>query len=102
MPVIVWAPARPVQASGQTGSRSIARWKQTSTPAPEIVRRALVLPEPSDGLVDHPNRADIISVSVGTDPNLALKTRKGHRFYHSAPSLKGVWYPSLFNHATDQ
>ena len=37
------------------------------------------------------------SVSVGTDPNLALKTRKGTGFY-KVPSLKGVWCRGLFNH----
>src|SRR6185295_4336100 len=46
---------------------------------------------------DHPNRADILPVSVGTDPNLALKTRKGTGFY-KVPSLKGVWYRGLFGH----
>ena len=46
---------------------------------------------------NHPNRADIMSVSVGTDPNLALKTRKGTGFY-KVPSLKGVWYRGLMNH----
>ena len=46
---------------------------------------------------DHPNRADVMSVSVGTDPNLALKTRKGTGFY-KVPSLKGVWYRGMFNH----
>lgn len=34
---------------------------------------------------DHPNRADILSASVGTDPGLALKTRKGTGF-HKIPS----------------
>jgi hypothetical protein len=46
---------------------------------------------------DHPNRADIMSISVGTDPNLALKTRKGTGLY-KVPSLKGVWYRGLLNH----
>ena len=46
---------------------------------------------------DHPNRADVMPLSVGTDPNLALKTRKGTGFY-KVPSLKGVWYRSMFNH----
>jgi Di-haem oxidoreductase, putative peroxidase len=46
---------------------------------------------------DHPNRSDVMTVSVGTDPNLALKTRKGTGFY-KVPSLKGVWYRPLFNH----
>lgn len=38
---------------------------------------------------DHPNKADIRR-SVGTDPGLALKTRKGTGFY-KIPSLRGVW-----------
>jgi hypothetical protein len=46
---------------------------------------------------DHPNRADVMPISVGTDSNLALKTRKGTGFY-KVPSLKGVWYRGMFNH----
>jgi hypothetical protein len=46
---------------------------------------------------DHPNRADILAVSVGTDPNLALKTRKGTGLY-KVPSLRGVWYRPLLSH----
>ncbi|HEV2424379.1 MAG TPA: hypothetical protein VGZ29_06095, partial [Terriglobia bacterium] len=36
-------------------------------------------------------RYDIMPISVGTDPNLALKTRRGTGYY-KVPSLKGVWY----------
>jgi hypothetical protein len=46
---------------------------------------------------DHPYRADIMAVSVGTDPNLALKTRKGTGLY-KVPSLRGIWYRGLLNH----
>ena len=46
---------------------------------------------------DHPLRPDIMAVSVGTDPNLALKTRKGTGFY-KVPSLKGLWYRGFLNH----
>jgi hypothetical protein len=46
---------------------------------------------------DHPLRADIMSISVGTDPGLALKTRKGTGLY-KIPSLRGVWYRGLFGH----
>ena len=46
---------------------------------------------------DHPLRADILSVSVGTDPSLALKTRKGTGLY-KVPSLRGVWYRGLYGH----
>ena len=49
---------------------------------------------------NHPNRDDITSVSVGTDPGLALKTRKGTGFY-KIPSLRGVWYrPRLLHDAS--
>jgi hypothetical protein len=37
---------------------------------------------------DHPLRSDIMPVSVGTDPSLALKTRKGTGLY-KVPSLRG-------------
>jgi mono/diheme cytochrome c family protein len=40
---------------------------------------------------------DILPVSVGTDPDLALKTRKGTGYY-KVPSLKGVWYRGHFLH----
>jgi hypothetical protein len=38
-----------------------------------------------------------VRVSVGTDPGLALKTRKGTGFY-KVPSLKGVWYRGRYLH----
>ena len=40
---------------------------------------------------NHPNRDDILPVSVGTDPGLALRTRKGTGLY-KVPSLRGLWY----------
>jgi hypothetical protein len=40
---------------------------------------------------------DVIAVSVKTDPNLALKTRKGTGFY-KVPSLRGVWYRGRYLH----
>jgi hypothetical protein len=48
-------------------------------------------------VAEHPNNADIVSVSVGTDPGLALKTRKGTGFY-KIPSLRGVWYRPVLLH----
>jgi mono/diheme cytochrome c family protein len=46
---------------------------------------------------DHSLSDDILPASVGTDPNLALKTRKGTGLY-KVPSLRGVWYRSLLGH----
>jgi hypothetical protein len=40
---------------------------------------------------------DIMNISVGTDPGLALKTRKGTGFYR-VPSLKMLWTNNVFLH----
>lgn len=44
-----------------------------------------------------PKSLDILRISVGTDPGLALKTRKGTGYY-KVPSLKGVWYRGHYLH----
>lgn len=46
---------------------------------------------------EHLSRFDILPVSIGTDPELALKTRRGTGYY-KVPSLKGVWYRGPFEH----
>jgi hypothetical protein len=54
-----------------------------------------------DGFVppaDHPQASDISGRSVGTDPGLALLTRRGTGLY-KVPSLKGVWYRGPFEHS---
>jgi hypothetical protein len=40
---------------------------------------------------------DIMSTSVGTDPTLALQTRRGTGFY-KVPSLRGLWYREGYGH----
>lgn len=46
---------------------------------------------------EHAKILDIMRVSVGTDPNLAMKTRKGTGYY-KVPSLKGLWYRGHYLH----
>jgi hypothetical protein len=46
---------------------------------------------------EHRQKYDILPVSVGTDSNLALKSRRGTGYY-KVPSLKGVWYRGPFEH----
>jgi len=58
---------------------------------PAYTSGKLTVAEGYEPPADHPNRDDIMRVSVGTDPGLALKTRKGTGFY-KIPSLRGVWY----------
>lgn len=46
---------------------------------------------------EHREAYDITEVSLGTDPNLALETRRGTGYY-KVPSLLGVWYRGPFEH----
>jgi hypothetical protein len=46
---------------------------------------------------DRPASLNVLPISVGTDPGLALKTRKGTGYY-KVPSLKGVWYRGHYLH----
>jgi hypothetical protein len=56
---------------------------------------------PVDGFevpADHPELAYIEDESVGTDPSLALQTRRGTGFY-KVPSLRGLWYRGPLGHS---
>ncbi len=46
---------------------------------------------------DHPEKEHIMPLSVGTDPTLAMLTRKGTGFY-KVPTLLGLWYRGPFEH----
>ena len=46
---------------------------------------------------DVPATLDVLPISVGTDPGLALATRKGTGYY-KVPSLKGLWYRGHYLH----
>ena len=55
---------------------------------------------PVDGFTPSPaarKQYDILPLSVGTDPDLALNTRRGTGYY-KVPSLKGVWNRNMFGH----
>jgi hypothetical protein len=55
---------------------------------------------PVDGFTvpsDHREKYRIVERSVGTDPTLALQTRKGTGYY-KVPSLRGVWYRGPLQH----
>ncbi|WP_245563671.1 hypothetical protein [Spirosoma luteum] len=45
----------------------------------------------------HHTKYPIFDVSVGTNPDYALKTRRGTGYY-KVPSLRGIWYRSPFMH----
>jgi hypothetical protein len=52
---------------------------------------------PPAGFV-HPQSKEIIPFPIGTDPGLALYTRRGTGLY-KIPSLRGVWYRGPFEHS---
>jgi hypothetical protein len=72
----------------------------TCHPAPSYTTGELT---PARGYVvpsGHPNAQDVRNQSVGTDPGLAMRTRKGTGFY-KIPSLRGLWYrPRLLHDAS--
>ncbi len=54
--------------------------------------QGFVMPE------EHKSKYDVLQVVVGTDPMLALETRRGTGYY-KVPSLRGVWYRGPFEHS---
>ena len=53
---------------------------------------------PVEGFRAPAGQQDVMPVVVGTDPGLALKTRRGTGYY-KVPSLRGVWYRGPFEHS---
>jgi cytochrome c553 len=53
---------------------------------------------PAVGYQPSPEVTDVVRICVGTDPALAMKTRRGTGYY-KVPSLKGVWYRTQFEHS---
>src|SRR5215469_5580946 len=67
-------------------------------PPPLYTNHKLTLAEGFTSPPGAEQKYNIILISVGTDPNLALKTRRGTGYY-KIPSLKGVWYRGMFGHS---
>jgi len=64
---------------------------------PLYTSNALVPADGFDVPEEHRQKYDILRASVGTDPRLATRTRRGTGYY-KVPSLKGVWYRGPFEH----
>ncbi len=89
----------PANESTRTGQQIFQQQGCTGChPAPLYTNNKLT---PALGFVvpeDLRKTDDILTISVGTDPTVAMKTRRGTGFY-KVPSLRGVWFRNGFGHA---
>jgi hypothetical protein len=89
----------PVDAAARRGQGVFEREGCDACHTPPLYTSNKLTPvEGFDVPPDHRQRYGIITRPVGTDPALALRTRKGTGYY-KVPSLKGVWYRGPFQHA---
>ncbi len=93
-------PANPnkFDAQAQRGEAVFKREGCTGCHTPPVYTNNKLMPAPGfKPPADHDGRFAILRVSVGTSPDLTLKTRRGTGYY-KVPSLKGVWYRGPFEH----
>jgi hypothetical protein len=80
------------------GERIFAREGCTGCHVPPLyTNNKVTLAQGFVPLKDTSTGFDVLRISVGTDPGLALSTRKGTGYY-KVPSLKGVWYRGHYLH----
>ena len=88
----------PTDAQARRGQRLFGQQGCTACHAPPLYTNNKLVPAPGfQAPPDLEKTDDILNVSVGTDPTLAMKTRRGTGFY-KVPSLRGVWYRNAFGH----
>ena len=88
----------PMDTNAEAGGRLFTRegCARCHTP-PLYTSNKLTLARGFDPPATVPSTLDVLRLSVGTDPSLALMTRKGTGYYQ-VPSLKGVWYRGHYLH----
>jgi hypothetical protein len=87
-----------LNAMAERGRRIFAREACGSCHTPPLYTNNKLTP--ADGFMvppEHQKRYDILPVSVGTDPNLTLRTARGTGYY-KIPSLRGLWYRGPYLH----
>jgi CxxC motif-containing protein (DUF1111 family) len=90
--------AHPYDNDARAGEKLFHRERCAGCHTPPLyTNNKLTLAEGFTPPKDLPATLDVLPISVGTDPALALHTRKGTGFY-KVPSLKGVWYRGHYLH----
>jgi len=82
----------------QAGQQVFERERCGNCHTPPLYTNNRLTPAPGFKIpAEHLTKYDIVRTSVGTDPEFTMRTRRGTGYY-KVPSLKGVWYRSMFGH----
>jgi mono/diheme cytochrome c family protein len=88
----------PFNQQAQAGQKLFVREGCSGCHVPPLyTSNKLTLAEGFTPPPDRPFALDLVPICVGTDPGLALKTRKGTGYY-KVPSLKNLWYRGRYLH----
>jgi mono/diheme cytochrome c family protein len=88
----------PFNSEAESGAKIFAREGCPGCHTPPLyTNNKLTLAKGFSPPASSPVASDVLLISVGTDPGLALQTRKGTGYY-KVPSLKGVWYRGHYLH----
>ena len=87
-----------LDAVARTGQRVFERERCGTCHTPPLYTNNKLTPAVGFQIpADHLKKYDVLQTSVGTDPELTMRTRRGTGYY-KVPSLRGVWYRSMFGH----
>ena len=88
----------PFDELARRGEEVFARQRCARCHEPPLYTNNRLVPAPGYCVpADHPDRKRVMRRSIGTDPGLATRTRRGTGLY-KIPSLRGVWYRGPFGH----
>lgn len=87
----------PLDERARRGGEIFTREGCPDCHTPPLYTSNEVVPVDGVDVAARPGRLDVLPRRVGTDPGLALRTRKGTGYYR-IPTLRGLWYRGLFEH----
>jgi hypothetical protein len=89
----------PADASARRGEQVFKREGCPGCHTPPLYTSNKLTPATGFKIPDDLRKTEnILNISVGTDPVLAMQTRRGTGFY-KVPSLRGVWFRNGFGHS---
>lgn len=89
----------PFDDLARQGERVFERERCARCHEPPLYTNNRLTPAPGIDIPDdHPAGSDVMRRSIGTDPGLATRTRRGTGLY-KIPSLRGLWYRGPLEHS---